>query len=109
MVGEARQREQQTQFAVVIFGGAELLQGVQTLNSLLHSELQLKTQGSGESESHLGSWKVDCHNSDVTTSTSRFTCCNNGAAALYCSGKRHNRGHVTATDTNLPAHYCQRA
>lgn len=42
MVGEARQREEQTQFAVVIFGGTELLQAVQTLNSLLHGELQLK-------------------------------------------------------------------
>lgn len=42
MVGEARQREEQTQFAVVIFGGTELLQGVQTLNGLLHGELQLK-------------------------------------------------------------------
>lgn len=46
MVGEARQREEQAQFAVVVFGGAELLQGVQTLNSLLHGELQLEAQGS---------------------------------------------------------------
>lgn len=56
MVGEARQREEQTQFAVVIFGGAELLQGVQTLNSLLHGELQLRTQRSNskmaKSKSH---------------------------------------------------------
>lgn len=59
MVGEARQREEQTQFAVVVFGGAELLQGVQTLHGLLHSELQLGSQGSRESESRLGSWKGD--------------------------------------------------
>lgn len=59
MVGEARQREEQTQFAVVVFGGAELLQGVQTLHSLLHGELQLGTQGRGESESRFGSWKGD--------------------------------------------------
>lgn len=53
MVGEARQSEEQAQLAVVIFGGAELLQGVQTFNSFLHGELQLETQGSRESKSHL--------------------------------------------------------
>lgn len=42
MVCEARQREEQTQFAVVIFRGTELLQGVETLDCFLHGELQLK-------------------------------------------------------------------
>lgn len=42
MVCEARQREEQTQFAVVIFRGAELLQGMETLDCFLHGELQLK-------------------------------------------------------------------
>ena len=42
MVGEAWQGEQQTQFAVVVLAGAELLQGVETLDGLLHGELQLK-------------------------------------------------------------------
>lgn len=42
MVCEARQREEQTQFTVVIFRGTELLQGVETLDCFLHGELQLK-------------------------------------------------------------------
>lgn len=42
MVCEARQRKEQTQFAVVIFRGTELLQGMETLDCLLHGELQLK-------------------------------------------------------------------
>lgn len=42
VVSEARQREEQTQLAVVVFRGAELLQGVETLDRLLHGELQLK-------------------------------------------------------------------
>lgn len=42
MVCEARQSEEQTQFAVVIFGGTELLQGMETLDCFLHCELQLE-------------------------------------------------------------------
>ena len=42
VVCEARQREQQTQFAVVVFRGTELLQGVETLDCFLHGELQLQ-------------------------------------------------------------------
>lgn len=42
MVCEARQRKEQTQFAVVIFRGAEFLQGMETLDCFLHGELQLK-------------------------------------------------------------------
>lgn len=42
MVCEARQREEQTQFTVVIFRGTELLQGVETLDCFLHGQLQLK-------------------------------------------------------------------
>lgn len=42
MVCEAREREEQTQFAVVIFRGTELLQAMETLDCLLHGELQLK-------------------------------------------------------------------
>lgn len=41
MVREARQREQQTQFAVVVFRRTELLQGMETLDCFLHGELQL--------------------------------------------------------------------
>lgn len=42
VVCESRQREEQTQFAVVIFRWAEFLQGMETLHCLLHGELQLK-------------------------------------------------------------------
>ena len=41
MVGEARQGEEQTQLAVVVLGRAVLLQTVETLDCLLHGELQL--------------------------------------------------------------------
>lgn len=41
VVGEPGQSEEQTQFAVVVFGGAEFLQGMETLHRLLHGELQL--------------------------------------------------------------------
>ena len=42
MVGEPGQGEQQTQLAVVVLTGTELLQGVETLDGLLHGELQLE-------------------------------------------------------------------
>lgn len=42
VVGETRQGEEQTQFAVVVFRRTELLEGMETLDRLLHCELQLK-------------------------------------------------------------------
>ena len=41
VVGEPRQREQQTQLAVVLPAGAVVLQGVQAAHRLLHAQLQL--------------------------------------------------------------------
>lgn len=41
VVGEARQGEEQTKLAVVVLGRAVLLQTVETLDCLLHGELQL--------------------------------------------------------------------
>ena len=42
VVGEAGQGEEQTQLAVVVFTGTELLQSMKTLHCLLHGELQLR-------------------------------------------------------------------
>lgn len=42
MIGETRQGEEQTQFAVFVFRRTELLQGMETLDCFLHRELQLK-------------------------------------------------------------------
>lgn len=42
VVGEAGQREEETQLAVVILGGTALLQTVEALDCLLHAELQLR-------------------------------------------------------------------
>lgn len=43
MICEARECEEQTQLAVVVFRRTELLQGVEAFDSFLHGELQLKT------------------------------------------------------------------
>lgn len=45
VVAEARQREEEAQLAVVLLGGAELLQAVEAPDRLLHGELQLQTEG----------------------------------------------------------------
>lgn len=50
VVGEARQCEEQTQFAVIVFSGTELLQSVETLHCFLHGELQLKPSRPARSE-----------------------------------------------------------
>lgn len=42
VVGEAGQREEETQLAVVLLGGTALLQTVEALDCLLHAELQLR-------------------------------------------------------------------
>ena len=42
VVGEAWQREEETQLAVVLFGWTKLLQIVEALDCLLHGELQLE-------------------------------------------------------------------
>lgn len=44
MVGEAREREEQTEFAVVFFGRAELFQGMEGLHRILHGQLQLEVR-----------------------------------------------------------------
>lgn len=41
MVCEARQCEEQTQFTVVFFRGAELLQSMEALDCFLHGKLHL--------------------------------------------------------------------
>lgn len=52
MVCETRQSEEQTQFAVVIFRGTELLQGMETLDCFLHGELQLKNKKRNVFQTH---------------------------------------------------------
>ncbi len=42
VVGEAREREEQAELAVVVFGWAELFQGVKGLHRILHGQLQLQ-------------------------------------------------------------------
>ncbi len=42
VVGEAREREEQAELAVVVFGWAELFQGVKGLHCVLHGQLQLQ-------------------------------------------------------------------
>ncbi|TNN36625.1 hypothetical protein EYF80_053203 [Liparis tanakae] len=48
--GEARQREQEAQLAVVVLGGTALLQAVEALHRRLHGELQLEGTGGQRGE-----------------------------------------------------------
>ena len=58
VVGEPRQREQQTQLAVVLPAGAVVLQGVEAAHRLLHAQLQLTEGMLGGRRSTLERLKV---------------------------------------------------